>query len=200
MRLLFVSHLFPDTQEPSRGSANADLLHALADRWEIRVLALRPVFLWARRDWHPRAPDVDLRPVFQPVNCLPGIGRWWNPRFYARGLRKRLGTIRRDWHFDAVLTAWLHPDACAVALLRDEFQFRFVVVAPDSDAEPFLKSSASRKVLTSNLSRASGIVTSSPELTTVFAKAGFRKDRIHPATTMQMTVEACHRLLLPTPH
>jgi hypothetical protein len=200
MRLLFVSNLFPDTQEPSRGSENAGLLHALADRWEIRVLALRPILPWTRRDWHPCAPDVNLRPVFQPVICLPGIARRWNQHLYARGLRKRLGTIRRDWRFDAVLTAWLHPDACAVALLRDEFQFRFVVLAPDSDARQFLKSAAYRKVITSHLSRASGVVTSSAELTAALAKAGFRKDRIHPAATMATTVEACHRLLLPTPH
>ena len=42
MRLLFVSNLFPDAQEPSRGLENADILRALADRWEIRVLAVRP--------------------------------------------------------------------------------------------------------------------------------------------------------------
>ena len=197
MRLLFVSNLFPDAQEPSRGIENADILHALADRWEIRVLAVRPVLLWSRRNWHPRAADVNLRPVFQPVTQLP-IGRRWNHRLYAGGLRKRLGVIRRDWHFDAVLTAWLHPDACALALLRDEFQFRFVVIAPDSDTRHFLQASGYRKIITSHLSRASGIVTSSSELTAVLSKAGFRKDRIHPAATFAMTVEACHRLLLPT--
>src|SRR6266446_8810389 len=187
MRLLFVSNLFPDAQEPSRGIENADILHTLADRWEIRVLAVRPVLLWSGRDWHPRAADVNLRPVFQSVPSLPWIGRRWNHGWYARGLRKRLGAIRRDWHFDAVLTAWLHPDACALSLLRDEFQFRFVVIAPDSDTRHFLKASAYRKIITSHLSRASGIVTSSSDLPAVLSKSGFRKDRIHPAATLEMT-------------
>ena len=134
MRLLFISSRFPDSQEPGRGVENVDLLNALADRWEIRVVALRPVSLWSRRDWHSRATDVALRAVFQSAPCLPAFGRRWNHHFYARALRKRLGAIRRDWRFDAVLTAGLHPDACAVALLRNEFQFRFVVTAPDAGA------------------------------------------------------------------
>ena len=198
MHLLFISNLFPDTLEPSRGVEHVDLLHALADRWEIRVIALRPVRPWVRGHWHPRASDVDLRPQFVAVPCLPGFAARWNPRLYARALRKPLGLLRRDWSFDAVLTAHLDPDVCAVSHLIDEFHHRFVVVAQGPDTEESLKSLGQRKRIATHLSRASGVVTSSATLTELLGKARFRKDRIHPASTWEVAAEACHRLLLPT--
>ena len=64
VRLLFISNLFPDTSEPYRGLDNATLLHALADRWEIRTLALRPMLPWRRGKWRQRTEDAALNPQF----------------------------------------------------------------------------------------------------------------------------------------
>ena len=197
MRLLFISNLFPDTVEPERGVEHVDLLHALADRWEIRVVALRPVRLWSHGEWHPRASDVDLRPQFVAAPCIHGLGARWNHRLCARALRKPLDLLRRDWSFDTVLTAQLHPDVCAVSHLIGEFHHRFVVVAQGSETDESLKNSARRKMIAAHLSRASGVVTSSAALTALLGRARFRKDRIHPASTWEIAAEACHRLLLP---
>ena len=56
-RLLFVSNLFPDAGNPVRGLDNATLLHALAPRADIRVVALRPVLgaaaIGGSGNWRP---------------------------------------------------------------------------------------------------------------------------------------------------
>ena len=198
MRLLFISNLFPDTLEPSRGTEHVDLLHALADRWEIRVMALRPVRPWARGNWHPRASDVDLRPQFVAAPCLPGFAARWNHRLHAHALRKPLGLLRRDWNFDTVLTAHLDPDVCAVSHLIGEFHHRFVVIEQGADVGESLKSHTQKKRIAAHISRASGVVTSNAALIALLGTARFRKDRIHPAATWEVAAEACHRLLLPT--
>lgn len=179
VRLLFISNLFPDTREPYRGLDNATLLHALAPRWEIRAVALRPMLPWRGAQWQPRAADVAFRPEYVRVPYIPKLGGW-NHRLYARALRKRLASLRRGWAWDAVLCAWLFPDACAVERLRDEFGFHYTAIAQGTDAHQYLKMPARRAVMLGHLKGASGIVTRSAELARLLAEAGLRKDRLHP--------------------
>lgn len=179
VRLLFVSNLFPDTREPYRGLDNATLLHALAQRWEVRAVGLRPVLPWGRGSWQPRAMDVDLRPDFVGVPYLPKFGRW-NHRLYARALRRQLDLLRRSWTWDAVLCAWLFPDACAVDRLREEFGFRYAAIAQGSDVHQYLGMPDRRKTMLRHLPGASAIITRSAELARLLATAGLRKDRLHP--------------------
>jgi glycosyltransferase involved in cell wall biosynthesis len=191
VRLLFISNLFPDTREPYRGLDNATLLHALAPRWEIRAVALRPMLPWKRAAWQPRAADVALRPDFVRVPYVPKFGGRWNHRLYARALRRRLATLRRDWAWDAVLCAWLFPDACAVDHLREEFGFHFTAIAQGSDVHQYLKMPARRAVMLEHLKGAKSIVTRSAELARLLGEAGLRKDRLHPIYN-GVDVEAFH--------
>ena len=198
MRLLFISHIFPDGNDPWRGIENVALLHALADRWDIRAVVLRPVRAFSRgHGWHPRAADVAFRPEFVAAPTLKILGTGWNIRRAARALRKPLDRLRRDWHFDAVLCASLLPGACAVSRLANEFQFRFVALAFQDECEKCLGAAGTRKILASHLARAAGVVTDSSALGVLLAQGGFRKERMTLVASQESAAEACHRLLLP---
>ena len=198
MRLLFISHIFPDGHDPWSGLENVALLHALSDRWEIRAVALRPVRIFSRGPgWHPRAADVCFRPMFAAAPRLPLLGLGWNVRRAARALRKPLERLRRDWHCDAVLCASLLPDACAVSRLSKEFQFRFVVLSLQDESEKRLGEAGARKLIAANLGRAAGVVTDSSPLSALLSQTGFRKERMTLVSTQASAAEACHRLLLP---
>ncbi len=179
-RLLFISNLFPDASEPYRGLDNATLLHALSDRWDIRVLALRPTLSWAKAEWMPRAADVALRPTYVATRYVPKFGHRWNHLLYARALRPALERVRRDWSFDTVLCSWLFPDACAVARLSEEFNFRYAAIAQGSDVHQYLRVPARRAVMKRHLASASAIITRSADLARQLAGVGLRKDRLHP--------------------
>jgi hypothetical protein len=200
MHLLFISDAFPDAQQPERGLESVSLLHALADRWEIRAFIPRPLPLGARAGWLPRAADVAFHPVFTAARSLPLIGGRVNPALCARSLRKPLDLLRRDWQFDVVLCSGLHPEVCAVSRLVDEFHFRFVVVAVGGGTDECLRSSSKSRLVARRIARAAGVVTSSPALTALLSKIGFRKDRITQSPTWETAAEACHRLLLPVRH
>jgi hypothetical protein len=192
MRLLFVSHIFPDGNDPWRGIENVALLQSLTDRWEVRAVILRHA-----AGCHPRAADVAFRPEFVAAPAPNFLGTGWNIRRTAAALRKPLDRLRRDWHFDAVLAASLLPGACAVSRLADEFQFRFVTLALHDEAESRLAESGTRKIIASHLARAAGVVTDSSALTSLLSQTGFRKERMTLVSTQETAAEACHRLLLP---
>jgi hypothetical protein len=119
------------------------------------------------------------------------------PRGIFAALRKPLDRLRRDWHFDAVLTASLLPGACAAARLAEEFQFRFVALSVRDDAEPRLRESGVRKIVAASLARAAGVVTDSSAISALLSETGFRKDRMTLISNQETAAESCHRLLLP---
>ena len=198
MRLIFISHDFPDGHDASRGLGNVALLNALADRWEIRAVVLRPVRMWSGGDgWHPRAADVAFRPEFVAAPTLKILGARWNVARAARALRKPLDRLRRDWRFDAVLCGSLLPGACAASRLASEFQFRFVALSLNDESEPRLAGSGVRRLVGTALARAAGVVTDSSALNAVLSRIGFRKERMTLVSSQEAATEACHRLLLP---
>ena len=193
MRLVFISHIFPDGNDSWHGLENVALLQLLADRWQVRALVLRHT-----PGCHPRAADVAFRPEFVTVPKPNFLGMGWHLRGVANALRKPLDRLRRDWHFDAVLTASLLPGTCAAARLAEEFQFRFVALSVRDESEPRLGESGTRKVVAASLSHAAGVVTDSSALGALLSETGFRKDRVTLISTQDSAAEVCHRLLLPT--
>ena len=192
MRLVFISHIFPDGNDSWHGLENVALLQSLADRWQVRALVLRHT-----PGCHPRAADVAFRPEFVTVPKPNFLGMGWHLRGVANALRKPLDRLRRDWHFDAVLTSSLLPAACAASRLAEEFQFRFVALSNQDEAEQRLGESGIRKIVASSLARAAGVVTDSSALSALLSETGFRKDRMTLVSKQESVAEACHRLLLP---
>jgi glycosyltransferase involved in cell wall biosynthesis len=180
LKLLFLSNLFPDSAEPWRGLDNATLLHHLAQRWQIRVLAVRPVLPWRSRTWHQRAQDSVFQPCYIPVPYLPKIGSRWNHQLMARALRKPFRELRSRFAFDVVLGSWLFPDCCALAELAAAAAVPFVAIAQGSDAHQYLGIPVRRRIMLEKLPRASAIVTRSGELARQLATAGFSADQLHP--------------------
>lgn len=178
MKLLFVSNLFPDTTEPYRGLDNITLLHHLADRWEIRALAVRPTL--RPRNWSPREMDTKFDPQYVATPYIPKLGSRWNHRIMAWALRQRVQEIRRQFAFDVVLCSWIFPDSCAIAALSQELDFPFVAIAQGSDVHQYLQNSVRRKIITQLLPHASAIITRSGELARLLAEAGLARERLHP--------------------
>lgn len=180
MKLLFVSNLFPDEAQPWRGLDNATLLHHLADRWKIRVLAIRPALPWQRRTWQPRATDLPLQPRYVPSLYVPKLGSRWNHRLMAAALRQPIREMRREFAFDVVLGSWIFPDCCALAELSQELHFPLVAIAQGSDVHQYLRIPARRRIILDRLPHISAVVTRSGELARLLMNAGLPAGRVHP--------------------
>ena len=138
-KLLFISNLFPDADEPYRGLDNATLLHQLSAGYDIRVLSPRPTLpLATPKNRRCRAGDESFAPVYLPAPYIPKVGSRFNHTLMARALRPALRALRGEFPFEAVLSSWVYPDGCAVAKLAGEGGFPFAVVAQGSDVHQYL--------------------------------------------------------------
>lgn len=179
-RLLFVSNLFPDQTQPYRGLDNATILHHLADRWQIRVLALRPSLPWQRHAFQPRPIDEPFAPEYARVPYVPKIGSRVNHLLVASALRFRLQALRKTAPFDVVLSSWIYPDSCGIAKLSQELAFPFVAIAQGSDVHSYLQIPARRRAIQKWMPQAAGIITRSADLARRLREAGLAAERLHP--------------------
>ncbi|MFM2294433.1 MAG: hypothetical protein RLZZ350_846 [Verrucomicrobiota bacterium] len=180
MKILFLSNLFPDAARPNRGIFNARLVHHLAAQCEMRVLSPRPTSIFSSADeFFPRAEDKKFLPQFPAAPYIPKVGSRWNHKLMARALRDPLQKLRAEFPFDAVLAAWLYPDACAVARLAHELDFPFVAVAQGSDAHQYLQIPTRKKIIAASLAHANSVVTRSAELARLLREAGVPAAKLH---------------------
>jgi teichuronic acid biosynthesis glycosyltransferase TuaC len=184
MKILFVSNLYPDAANPNHGIYNARLVKHLGRLCEIRVVSPRPTMgippFWQPKVFSCRETDRDFSPVFPPAGYIPRWGSRCNHRLMARALAPAISGIRKEFPFAVVLVSWVYPDGCAVAELAREMNFPFVVIAQGSDVHQYLQIPARRKIITTALAGASGIITRSRALARLLVNAGVAGKAIHP--------------------
>ena len=182
MKVLFISNLFPDAAEPTRGLDNACLVHELAKSCDIRVLALRPTrclpLLWRHGTFQRRPEDEAVSPVFCRTAYIPKVGGAVNHLLMARSIRRTLLSLRDRFRFDRALCAWVYPDGCAVAALADHLHFPFVVIAQGTDVHRYLNMSARRRIIIRAMNRAIGVVTRSSSLAGLLRARGVEDSRL----------------------
>jgi glycosyltransferase involved in cell wall biosynthesis len=133
MKVLFVSNLFPNAAEPTRGIFNAQQVTALAKLCPVRVVAPTQTAV-------ADEPEV-LHPRFRHI---PLLSRPINGWLFARAIEP---VIRRE-KFDVALVNWAYPDAYGVMLLGEKMSFPFATTVQGSDVNVlFENSSRKRQIL-----------------------------------------------------
>jgi len=179
MKFLFVSNLFPDTSEPTRGLFNARLVKYLSQLHEIRVISPRPAPVWLRRGIRTGRPeDEKFFPVFPSTGYLPRIGDRWNHLLMAGSLREPLEQMRKVFPFQAILAAWAYPDCCAIAQLAGKMKIPFVALVQGSDAHQYLRMPVRRRIIVESLNTAAAVVTQSLELQRLLREAGVKPEKL----------------------
>lgn len=130
MKVLFVSNLFPNALEPTRGMHNAQQVAALARLCSVRVVAPTNAAV-------PDAPNV-LHPRFRHI---PLLSRPFNGWLFARAIEP---VVRRQ-QFDVVLVNWAYPDAYGVMLLAAKMNFPFATTVQGSDVNVFFDNPARKR-------------------------------------------------------
>jgi teichuronic acid biosynthesis glycosyltransferase TuaC len=180
MKILFVSNLFPDAGNPNRGSDNAVLLRLLARDCDIRVIAPRPTLPFGNATHQPVAclDDKQFAPIYPRVSYLPKIGGPINHLLMARGLQHEIARVRKEFPFDIVLCSWIYPDACAVAKVAADQNFKFIAIAQGSDVHQYLRMPTRRRVIQNYLPHVEIIITRSGQLAAMLEDAGIAKQRL----------------------
>jgi glycosyltransferase involved in cell wall biosynthesis len=138
LRVLFVSNLFPNRSEPTRGLFNAQQVASLAKRCQIVKIVAPSSAAIADESFHG-IPVEHPRYFYVPV-----LSRPWNGHLFAHAIKPAITNTQ----FDIVLVNWAYPDAYGVMLLAETFGFRFATTVQGSDINcSFTTPSAKRRVL-----------------------------------------------------
>jgi glycosyltransferase involved in cell wall biosynthesis len=128
MKLLFVSNLFPNGSEPTRGMHNAQQVAALSKRCEIKVVS----------PMHQPVPDETWQgvPVTHPRFVhVPLFSRSLNGWLFSRAIEP---VIRRE-RPDIILVNWAYPDAYGVMLVANKLKLPFATTVQGSDVNVFFQ-------------------------------------------------------------
>jgi len=182
MKILFISNLFPDFDNPTRGQDNANLLHYLANDHEIKVLATRPTRNPLQLSSHLESRHKDSR--FKPVYCnnfyIPKIGSFINHQIYYHRIRLVFLDIVTQFNPDVVLCSWSYPDSSAVVTLSNEVNLPVVSIVQGSDAHIYMYMPIRALTIQESLSHADYLIPRSYKLGSILSDKGISPSIIHP--------------------
>lgn len=182
MRILFITATFPTPQRPTQGAFNRELVRALSQQHEVRVVAPVP---WPQR----------LRPAPGILRAAPGMaaghGVAYPTSFYPpKMLRSHYGSflwhsIRRavdqltvDFVPQIVLGYWSHPDGEAAVRAARRAGVPAVVIAGGSDLRLLTRDRRRRAAIGRVLDRAERVVVLSRELAEHTDRLGISRTKI----------------------
>jgi glycosyltransferase involved in cell wall biosynthesis len=193
LKLLFISNLFPNRTEPTRGIFNLHQIRHLAKFCEVQVVAPIAWFPIPGK-YAPPAPVPAYEevygleskvhslpiPVHHPRNFyLPKIGRPLNAWLYALSLQKKVAALRRKFSFDVIFVNWAFPDACGTAHIARQLGVPFVASISGSDVNLYLTFHFRRRQILRMLDQAAAVTTRSQALKNLLVFHGVPADKIH---------------------
>jgi glycosyltransferase involved in cell wall biosynthesis len=184
LNVLFVSSLFPNSQQPAHGIFNLRQMQHLATLCKVRVVAPIPWFFIRGRltpEGRVQASDVRGGLAIQHPRAfyLPVVGRTLNPWLYARSTRACVEQVRRDFRFDVIYANWAYPDACAVARTARWLGVPFVASISGSDANRYLDFRIRRRQILEMLSQAQAVTVRSLALSRLLVAHGVPETKVH---------------------
>jgi glycosyltransferase involved in cell wall biosynthesis len=189
MKILFFSNVFPNPQQPTKGTFNLEMVRALADGHEVRVVSPVPwVDGW--KNWFGGKAPVAARfhalvagfethyPTFYyPPKILRrfyGSFLWWSVR---ETIRRLLQTYRPD----VVLSYWVHPDGEVAVRVAHALRVPAVVMVGGSDVLLLARETGRRGCIVKVLQQADAVVTASRDLKETITRFGLSPEKVHVA-------------------
>jgi len=170
VKILVCTTLFPNPQEPNKGTFLAQRVRHLAalPEVELRIVAPVPWFpdlgvLRRFERWHrfarvPREEHHEGIPVLHPRFLVtPRVGMRWYGRTLEKALLPVLRRLRARFPFDVLDAHYLYPDSFAALRAARRLGLPCVVTARGTDAHTFSRFRAIRPLLARTLREADSV-------------------------------------------
>lgn len=189
MNLLFLSNVFPNPWQPTRGTFNLEMLRALARRHTVRVISpVSWVDEWqARRKGGPRL-DGERRATVGGVEAYyprfyypPKVLRGLYGEFLWQSVRPTARRLLAQERPDIVLGYWIHPDGDVTLRIARSVGAPGVVMSGGSGVLVLARNAARRRCIQRVLSQADAVITASQDLSEKVAALGVDPGKIHLA-------------------
>jgi glycosyltransferase involved in cell wall biosynthesis len=121
MRILFLSQVFPDDSAPVRGTFNLALCEALSLEHKVRIIAPRPWTESLPRKFKRQGPITGVKTLERTTLEAQYPTFWYLPKValhhtagaLARGIRRAVRELTKEFRPDVVLSYWADPEGYA---------------------------------------------------------------------------------------
>ncbi len=185
MRLLFISNVFPNPLQPTRGVFNLDMVRALAREHDVRVVS--PI-AWTD-EWRARRRGVSLpaarRSVLHGIEVeyprsyyTPGGLRTQYGRFLWLSTRAAITRHLESFAPEAVLGYWAHPDGEVAVRAARKAGVPAIVMVGGSDLLIHARNPARRRCIRKVLLEADAVVAVSQHLKETLLEFAIPEEKI----------------------
>ena len=157
-------------------------LAALAQMAQVQVVAPSPVLPFIhllRKRCLPNAENWNGLTVHRPTfSYIPAVTASLGSRLYARGIRKWLEGLRRQWLPDILDAHFIWPDGVAVSLLARQMEIPYAITLRGK-IYPCLEIASQRRQCREALQNAAAVISVSQDMADVARVLGVLPDRLH---------------------
>jgi teichuronic acid biosynthesis glycosyltransferase TuaC len=174
LRVVFVTGIFPNPEQPELGMFNQQVAREMRRFCDLTVIAPAPWF----PSWLPLAPPhwraigripprhrVDEATVLSPkFVVLPDVSEPFLAMSLALGMRRTFREVCKEVRPHAVLALYLYPDGVAATWLANRVGVPVVLVGLGTDINRFLGERSKRGQILSAVRRSAGVIVVSDSL------------------------------------
>jgi glycosyltransferase involved in cell wall biosynthesis len=187
MNILFLSNVFPNPWQPTRGTFNLEMVQALARRHTVRVVSpLSWVDEWRlRRSGGPplgpgrRATVGGVEAYYPRFYYTPRVLRGFYDTFLWYSIRPIVRRLLEEARPDVVLGYWVHPDGAVALRVARSVGATGVVMSGGSDVLVLARVPSRRRHIQRVLAEADAVLTASQNLSAKVAALDIDPTKIH---------------------
>jgi glycosyltransferase involved in cell wall biosynthesis len=187
MNLLFLSNVFPNPYQPTKGVFNQEMLRAFARAHEVRVISpVSWVDEWRARggareplDGGRRRRTAGLDVYYPRYYYPPKVLRPLYDRFLWYSVRAAVRQALASFRPDAVLGYWAHPDGAVAVRIARGLGVPAAVMVGGSDVLLLGRDPWRRRSILRVVRQADVVLTASQDLKTKVEEQGVDPARVH---------------------
>jgi teichuronic acid biosynthesis glycosyltransferase TuaC len=187
VKLLFISSVFPNAIDTSRGCFNGSLVRALAKEHEVDVVSPIPWVDLVKGRRHGVPIPLCRRVVdpagygihYVPFLYTPKVLRRWYGKFYWASIAGTVRSLVRTHRPELVISYWAHPDGEAAVRIGRLLGVPSCVIIGGSDVLILTRDPNRRRRIRGVLRATDAVITVNEDLKNAVIGLGIRAEAVH---------------------
>ena len=187
MNLLFISSVYPNAIDRSRGCFNDSLVRALSKKHRVDVISPIP---WVdlvkgfRRGvrfplYQPIVDPAGIRVHYVPFLYTPKILRRWYGDFYWASISRTVRSLIRTSRPELIIGYWAHPDGEAAVRTSHLAKAPSCVIIGGSDVLLMTRKPSRRRRVQRVLEATDAVITVNEDLKNAVVRLGISTEKVH---------------------
>lgn len=190
MKILVITNLFPNNQDPTRGMYNKQQIIELSKLCELKVIAPLP---WApplkfNTKWYnhykiaPKETIGGFEVIHTRYFMIPKFGRSLYGFFFFLSLFRKVKEIYESFKFDLIYSPWAYPDGFGSFLIAQKIGVPIIIGILGSDLNLFTRYALRRKMISYALKGSNRVIAVSRCLKQKAIELGVPSEKIEVIT------------------